>query len=798
MFKNYLSVALRNIRRNRGYSFINIFGLALALGLSLLIIQMIVSFTGFDEFFKNKERIYRLNTTRIAENEVRRFAVTPCPLVFALDEEAPGIEASTVWGWGAAGNGVCRGKILPLYTSFASRDFFRVFSFKLDRGDPASALAEPYSIVLTSDVAAKFFGDDDPTGEVIHFGKWGDYTITGVLEDTSRLKTHMTVQSMISLATLDSLEKQELLPPRLDDWTNLGVFFSYVLLKPGVLPRQVENAANRLAESRIQNPDFRSRFWLQGLTDIVNGPDLENGAGEAVPMAVVYVLSAVALLVVLSAAFNYTNLSIARALSRAREVGIRKVVGAKRGQLFAQFIGEAVVIAFLALTGAFVLYRVLFIPLLLSLHPVLRTYFLFRETWATLAFFIAFAGVTGVVAGAIPALHISRFQPIQALRNLAGLRVVSRITARKALIVFQFGLSVVFIISTLVSIDQLRLIRGVDLGVRTEGVMSVPLMGVDYELLRQKIVQESGVIAVSGAENMPATTSGRRLPVTRRDVPVTKRLCVSAGDAGFLPVFGLRLLAGTNFPETAPPEGEALLVLNETAARELEYAAPEQAVGQILLMKDANPARVVGVVEDFAHSELTREQGGFALLFRPEMFRLVALRVNPADIAAVAERLQHIWVSFDSAAPFAFSEFTHQIENEMAGVKAMMKSIRFVSLLAVAVSCLGLLGIADYSSRVRRREIGIRKVCGAGEWSLVRLLSRNYVAMLTVAAGAAIPVAWWFNGVILSIYEDKVVSLRPELFAAGAGIVSLLGIAVVLSQTIRAARTNPADIIRHE
>ncbi len=799
MFRNYLRIGLRNIRRNKGYSFINILGLALSLGLSLLIIQMIVIFTSFDEFQENKERIFRLNTVRMAENEIRNFATSPVPLTAALGAEAPGIEASTLWGSGLGGNGVCRGKVLPLYANFAGPDFFRVFSFRLEHGDPAAALREPNSVVLCSEVAERFFGDDNPVGEVIRLGKWGDYTVTGVLEDTSRLKTHMELRSMISLSTLVSLEKQKLLAPRSEDWTYVSSFFSYVLLKPGVSPQQVEDAANRLAASRVSDPKYRYRFWLQGLTYIVNGPDLERSAGEMVPMAVVYVLSAVSLLVVLSAAFNYTNLSIARALSRAGEVGIRKVVGAKRRQLFAQFVGEAVIIALLALAGGFLLYRVIFIPLLFSLHPILRTYFLFRETWTTLAFFVVFAAGTGIVAGAIPALHISKFQPIQALRNLAGLRVVSRTTTRKALIVFQFGLSVVFVISTFVSIDQLRLIRSTDLGFRSEGILSVPLEGVDYGIFRQKIAQETGIIAVAGTQRMPAVTSGGYAQVTRRDAPVTKSLLISAADAGFLPVFGLQLLAGANFPETAPPESETLLILNETAARELEYETPEKAVGQILSMKDGKPARVVGVVKNFAHSDIRREQGAFVLSYRPESFDLAALHVNPADIRHVAERLQRIWASFDSAAPFSYNVFTDLIEDKIAGVKAMMKSIRFVSLLAVVISCLGLLGIADYSSRIRRREVGIRKVCGAGEWSLVRLLSRSYLAMLGVAAGAAIPVAWWFNGIILSAYEnDRVVALRPELFVAGAGIVGALGMAVVLSQTVRAARANPADIIRHE
>jgi putative ABC transport system permease protein len=797
MLKNYIVVTLRNLRRNKGYSFINILGLALSLGLGLLLIQMIRSFTSFDEFQANKDRVFRLITTRTGGDEAHDFATAPFPLAPALAAEVPGVEASAVWTWGIGGNAVCQGKVLPLSTNFAGPDFFRVFSFKLERGDPATALLEPNSIVLAADVAERFFGGDDPVGEVIQLGKWGDYRITGVLEDTTRLKTHIEGATFVSLSTIPALEARKLLVPRSASWTDLSGAYGYVLLRPGTSPRQVEEAANRLAAGRIRDDKYAYRFRLQGLTGIANGPEMANSTGDSVPLAVVYVLAAVAGLVVLSAAFNYTNLSIARALSRGREVGIRKVVGAKRRQLFAQFIGEAIVISLLSLAGAFVLYRAVFTPLLQGLDPKFATYFQFRDSWSTLAVFLAFAALTGVVAGALPALHISRFQPVQALRDLAGLRVVSRVTTRKVLIVFQFGLSVAFLISTLVAMDQLRMVRRTDLGFRPEGIISVSLEGVDYGRFRQKASQEPGILGIAGTERIPGVTSPYGIPLTRADRPVTKSVCVSAADAGYIPVVGLRLLAGENFSETGPSPGEIPLIIDETAVRQFEYGDPAAAVGQVLSMKDGEKARVVGVVADFIHGRLTREQGAFALAHRPEACGTVLLRVAGTEVKAVAERLQRLWATFESAAPFGYDRLTDLIEDRMTGERVMMKSIRFVAGLAVFVTCLGLLGIADYSSRVRRREVGIRKVCGAGDWTLVRLLSRGYLAMLAVGSVAAVPVAWGFNKLILSLY-DQAVSQRAELFLAGVAIVGTLGLATVLTQTVRAARVNPADIIRHE
>ncbi len=797
MLKNYLYVTWRNIRKNRAYSFIIIFGLALSLSLSLLITQVIYNFTRFDRFNENKDRIYRLVTTRTGENRTDNFATAPFPMASALADAVPGIEASTLWTWGPEGNAIGRGKVFPLKTAFAGEDFFRLFSYKLKHGDPAAALQQPNSIVLTSEIASIFFGEDNPVGEVLQFGKWGDYTITGVLEDTSRLKTHIDLRSMISLSTLPSFEKRGMLTSRSENWTSVGSNFIYLMLEPGVSPQRIEDGANRMAADRIRDQKFTFRFWLQPLTGIVPGPDLRNSAGEVIPPAVIYLLLAVALLVVLSAAFNYTNLSTAQALSRAREVGIRKVIGARRYQIFLQFIGESVTMALMAFILAFVFYRAILIPLFLNLHDIFRTYFYFAENWTTLGYFLLFAVGTGIVAGIIPAIHISRFQPVQAMRNLPGLRVVSRISLRKGLIVFQSALSVVFIISTLIAVDQLNYIRKTDPCMRTEGLITVSLEGVDYGIFRQKVVQDARVRGIAGAERLPAASSPNSYVLKRSDAPHEGWVSMISSDSGFVSVFGLQIVAGTDFPDTGPSSQETLVILNETAVKEFEFGGPREAVGRSLLMKDGQRIRVAGVVKDFAHSEITRDQGAFALRFFPERCRVAILHVEPGEIKNVAASLQQMWGSFESAAPFEYAMFADQIEEELMAMAAMMKSIRFVSILTVIIACLGFLGIADYSSRIRRKEIGIRKVFGAGEWSLVNLLSRSFMGMLAVAVATAIPLAWWFNGVLLSLY-DKKVSLRAELFLFGAVLVAVLGMGMVLSQTIRAARSDPVDIIRYE
>jgi putative ABC transport system permease protein len=453
--------------------------------------------------------------------------------------------------------------------------------------------------------------------------------------------------------------------------------------------------------------------------------------------------------------------------------------------------------ALMAFILAFLFYRAILIPLFFSLHDIFRTYFHFAENWTTLGYFLLFAVGTGIVAGIIPAIHISRFQPVQAMRNLPGLRVVSRISLRKGLIVFQSALSVVFIISTLVAVDQLNYIRKTDPGMRTEGLITVSLEGVDYGIFKQKVVQDARVRGIVGADRLPGTSGSNNQVLKRSDAPLECGVNTIASDPEFVSVFGLQIVAGSDFPDIGPSSQETLVILNETAVKEFEFGGPHEAVGRSLVMKDGQRIRVAGVVKDFAHNSITRDQGAFALRFLPERCRVAVLHVEPDEIKNVAAKLQQMWGSFESAAPFEYALFADQIEEEMMGMTGMMKSIRFVSILTVIISCLGFLGIADYSSRIRRKEIGIRKVYGAGEWSLVKLLSRNFMGMLAVATVPAIPLAWWFNGVILSLY-DKKVEMRAELFILGACLVMVLGMGMVLSQTIRAARANPVDIIRYE
>lgn len=798
MFRNYLLVALRNLRRNKGYASISIFGLALSLGLGLLLIQMLIVFMSFDRFHAGKDRIYRVNTTRTREGTPTDYASTPFPLASLLSRETPGVLDVAHWSSGLSGNVVCRGRVLPFHAELVDPGFFRVFSVRLRSGDPATALREPFSVILSAESARKLFGDDDPLGETLRFGTWGDYAVTGVLEDTSALKSSLPLKPMISLSTLAPLERQGLIKPWSEDWTNIDRSYAYVLLDSSGSPRAVEQAANRIASARVgTGPGTPDRFWLQPLTRIVPGRRLMNHYGEDVPWGAIFVLGAVALLVALSAAFNYTNLSFARALSRAREVGIRKVVGAKRRQLFVQFTGEAVLISLASLFAGLFLYRLLLVPLLQGLHPALAGYFRFRETWGTLAIFLGFAAGTGIVAGALPAMHISRFRPLQALRNLAGLKVVSRVTARKALIVFQFMLSMVFITSTLIMMEQLRFVRSLAPGFRPAGVLQVDLQGVDFELFRQKAAAIPGIEAVCGAESMPGVGGANRAAAFRRPGAESPLLMPVAGaEAGFLALFEIPLVAGSDFPPAAPAGGETRLILTEAAVRRLGFDSAASALDQTLETKSGTMARIIGVARDFAHRKVEQPRA-VVLEHRSGPYGAAAVRVAPGAQRDVTERLRRLWTEFDSAAPFESALLTDLMELGLGGYTSMTKSIRCVALVAIIIACLGLLGIADYGSRLRRREVAIRKVCGSGEWSLVRLLSRSHLAMLGIAAGAAIPVGWFFSEVILSLFDERT-PLRPETFAAGAALVGALGMAMVLAQTIRAARAHPAEVIRNE
>lgn len=798
MLANYLKIAVRTLLKQRGFSTINVLGLAVSLSLCLLILLFIQDQRRYDQFHEKGDRVYRVTTHLGSGNNL---ATSPHSLGQVLRADHPGVEA-TVRLRPVSGVVSRRETSVPVRGFYAEAAFFDVFSFGLARGRAEGALAEPNTVVLSQAAAEKFFPGQDPLGQVLTFQEGDDYTVTGVL---APLPSHssLTFEALFSFASLD-------VDRAAPDWGgSMFQFYTYVLLAPGAAPDALAaqfpgliaqhytgNALNTLAALR-----------LQPLTDIRLGPTLANQHSPTLPRVVFFALAGIALLVMLTACFNYMSLSVARALKRAREVGVRKVVGARRGQLAAQFITEAVLVALLAFIGAF--------GLLFWLVQA------FNHTWAVqtigaqitldfardlsvYALFLTFTLVVGVVAGLYPALYLSSFRPVRVLKGLPAARGFTHLGLRKALMVAQFTFSLVFIISTLLFYQQSKLVLTSEMGFDREQIVNVPLDGASYEAVRDAFARVPQVAGLSATSFLPGTSfeQSEAIWTTVPTDPVVMT-ALYAADEGFVDNLGLTLLAGRTFSPDFATDTTDAAVINETAVRALGLGAPHDALGRQVkvgfapLPEQARTYTVVGVVKDYRHFRLERAAGPMLLFHRPDAYGWLNVRLHPGDPRAALAALEAAWQQAEGVTPFSYHFFDDQLAEEYAIYGDAIGMLGVVSGFALLIAFLGLFGMATYTVETRTKEVGVRKVMGADVPGLLYLLSKDFLLLVALAGVLALPASWFVNNLWMQQFAT-----RPALDAwiFGLPVAALLALALLTvgSQTLRAALANPVDTLRYE
>lgn len=797
MLKSYLKLTFRNLVKNKGYSLINIFGLTISLALGFVIMQVIDSLHMYDEFHENKHRIYRVASHRSGTDWEGDYASSPLPLAQALSQECPGIEHVVRMKTGLSTMASFESMEFSLYAMFVDAAFFDVFSFDLTLGDPEVALDAPYSIVLTQEMADKFFGNKNPLGKILYLDGYGDYTVQGVLDDTQGYYSHIHIRPLISASTLPLLELQGKIRPCLDRWEQMNNHYVYFMLEKGVPVSQVMSLLPRYGSRHFDAGDINVDFYVQSLRDILPGHSLRNNLGTDAPMFVLTILWVVAILVAMTAGFNYTNLTIAKALTRSREVGIRKVVGAKRRQLFVQLIGEAVVFSLVSLILAYGMYRSWLVPSFFRLHPMFSQVFFFKENIRLILYFTGFSILTGIAAGCLPALYMSRFEPLKVLRGFQDIRLFSRITLRKSLIVFQFTISLVFIIGSLVSLKQMQYIQDMDKGFNPAHVVNVERSGVDTALFRPRIIQDAAVLDVSTSDYLPglgATGYVRVWTESAEDTIRTHSFCV---DRHFLENLQLQLVAGVAFSKEFTEESESAIIINQKMAERLGYTGAPDVLGELLFLREKQPMKITGVVRDFSQDKLDRELSPSILRCRPDRAQYINIRLQPGDEAAAISRIQQEWEALFPNTPFRYRYYEDRILEDISNVQIMMKVMRFIAVLAMIVSCMGLMGIAEYHGRTKVKEIGIRKVLGAGNVQIVQLLSKEFITILIIAIIIATPLSHLMNTAYFQIWERHV-PLKLHYYMTGIGLLLLFGLSSVLSQTIRAARGRPVEALKYE
>ncbi len=801
MLKSFLKIALRSIRRHKGYSFINIFGLAVGIACCLLIMIWVQNELSYDRFHEKGERIYRMINELTLNGQTRTGPGASALMGPALTQSFPEAEQTV--------------RIIPQNSTtvkhgtkefredqilFADPSFFSVFTFPLSAGHPGSALSAAYSAVISEKTARKYFGQMSPLGQVLKFSDGHTYTVTGVIKDTPR-NSHLTFNILCSFSTWIAENKRIA-----EIWGALGAS-TYILLAPGTDLRSFQDKLNRLSDEKIsrvlKKVGGTLKFTLQSLKNIHLHSSFESDIANTNDIMTVALFSGIALFILLIACINFINLSTARYANRALEVGLKKTLGATRGSLIRQFFAETFIVIILAM-GLACLFTILALPWLNSVSGQEFSYSILAQPLFLLAI-VVFTILVGTLAGSYPAFYLSSFTPVQTLKGT--LKAGSAGAAfRKILVVSQFSISIALIIGTLTIVRQLDYLKNKHLGFNQKQVVVIPLprgQGISLVTVRNEFAAVPGIVSAAVSSAVPGFGIGMRNfdPEGRTD---HEGLLMSLMDVDdhFQETLGLGIVRGRNFSQAMKTDPGAAILINETAAARLgwqdpigktiSWAAPG-ADGQRLSFKK----KIVGVVKDFHTQSLHQKIEPLLMGNSPEEFNILSLRFSGRSASEIMSGLRGKWrqiypeITFDSF--FLDESFAKLYPAE----EQLNKIITSFAFLAIFISCLGLFGLAAHMTEKRSKEVGIRKVLGASIARIVFLLSGEFAKWVLIANLVSWPLAYLFLRQWLDGFAYRT-SIAFGIFLISGLASFVIALLTVSYQAIRAARTNPVQALRYE
>ena len=809
MLKNYFKVAVRNLRRWKGYAAINIFGLAVGLACFVLIALFVRDELSYDRYHTKADRIYRL--VEIIEG-AEESASNPLPAGAALAETYPQFVEAAVRFFNLQAPTLAV-SYEPTDAStrafnedaffFADSTVFEVFDFALVRGDRATALDRPNTVVLTEAAAQRYFGDADPLGKTLLFEEQHPLEVTGVLAPVPAT-SHFTFDFLASWSTLrSSVYAQN--PGILDFNWYWNPAWTYVLLREDAAPEALE----------AQFPDFvaqrwpdqivdQSRLYLQPLGDIHLKSRLDFEIRPNSDVLYVWVFSLIAVFVLLTACINFMNLSTARSMSRAKEVGMRKAIGAFRSQLVGQFLSESVLMSLVALVVALPLVWLL-LPVLNAMAGKAITLNPFVVPWL-LPVLLLVALVVGALSGLYPAFVLARHEPARVLKGSGrtGTGGGASEVLRRGLVVTQFGISIALIAGTFVAASQLDYLRSARLGFDAEQVVMVPILRTpavqQYDAIKGALLEHPGVQAVTIAEDVLGSKyqTNTYQPEGFTEPVQFPRLSVHDD---FAKTFGIRMVAGRDYQQGRDP-GPGVII-NEAMVQRLGWGSAEDAVGRSMGPAGNNgefQRRVVGVTEDFHFASLHQPITPFVFdrLDNPGFFgRYLAVRVTPDDVRGTLASIESTWTQFLPERPFEYLFVDQELDQLYRAEENLSRVAGAFSILAILIACLGVFALAAYAAEQRKKEIGVRKVLGASVPNLVALLSRDFVRLVLVAFVVAAPVTYFAAQQWLGAFAYQV-PVGPVPFLVAGALALGIALATVSFHAIRAATANPTSTLRAE
>jgi putative ABC transport system permease protein len=810
MFRNHFKTAWRNLMKYKFISFINLFGLTVGLTCCLLILTYILNELSYDRFNKDAGQVYRVTRTFYDGNGQKTLELSTIspPFGYYLPTDFPEIQKMTrLLNLGSVPLRYKDKLISEPDVYFADGNLFDVFTVKVLQGNPKTALSEPFSVMLTEQTAKKYFGDEDPINKVLRANNQFDVKVTGIYK-AFPANSHIHPNILVSFSTLNNPAVYGAENLR-TNWGN-NSFFTYIKLPKHYDIKKMEARFPAFLDKHMAGqygPNKPSKFTtlgLQKLTDIHLYSHTDYEAEPNGDITHVYIFSAIALFILLIACINYMNLSTARSALRAREIGIRKVVGARKGQLIAQFLSESVLITWVAILIAFGLLDVL-LPVMNKLSSRdLSVDILIKWQVLVPLFLTPFA--VGTISGLYPAFFLSSFQPVKTLKGLfkAG---GSSISFRKVLVVSQFAISIVLIITTIIVFQQLRFVQNTPLGYNKEHILTLPYysqMNDQYESFRNTLLQDSNIKDVGRSSRIPTgrllDDMGASVPGSDSMVPVKAEIRNVATDYDFIPTYGISMVAGRNFSRDYGTD-TSNFIINEAAVKAIGWKSPQQAVGKDLKYGSIT-GHIIGVMKDF-HFESFHEKIKPMIFIMPASsgnsspYNNISIKISGKNISSSLATIMDTWQKYLPELPYEYTFLDENFSKLYAAEERQGTIFTVFACIAIFIACLGLFGLSAFAISQRVKEIGVRKVLGANVTGIITLISKDFLKLVLIAALIAFPVAWFAMHKWLQDFAYRI-SIHWWVFVLAAFVALVTALITISFQAIKAATANPAKSLRTE
>ncbi|HEV8505562.1 MAG TPA: ABC transporter permease [Chitinophagaceae bacterium] len=797
MLKNYFKIALRNLARHKIYGLINVIGLAMSMACGIIIFTLVKYHLSFDNFHKDSGRIYRFVTEQHRDDISYAGSVPPAFGKAFRNDYAFGEKVARVVTYHDALINIEEGTELKKYNEkeglgIAEPEFFDIFNFPFLQGDKKTALSEPNTAVLTERLAKKYFGNANPIGKTFKLENKTIFKVTGILKDIP-INTDLKSEIYGSWATMKSM----------NEWLADDNAWGGITTELQCFTRLRQNASTAQIEKLLAAYVMKYRpksknvhhYKLQPLSDV----HFDSRYGGVMEKRNLWILSFVGLFLIITACVNFVNLATAQALRRSKEVGIRKVLGSLRGQLFRQFVAETGVITIIATVVAIgIAYLVL--PYVNTWFKAEMTIHLFTDI-KLLLFIPLLILVVTFLAGSYPGLVLSRFQPVTALKGKLSRQNIAGFNTRRCLIIFQLTISLILIIGMIVITRQMSYIKQSDLGFDKDAIVMIPLgsdsVGTAQKTLQNEFINIPGVKNVSSCFEAPASenTWSTSIRFDTRTEDELFKVNMKAGDENYIGTFGLQLVAGRNiFPSDTVRE----FVVNETLVKKLQLKSPEDALGKkIYFQGGSKSAPITGVVKDFHDQSFHSDINPVCITSYSENYGSYAVKVNMKNIRTVLPTLEKKWSSMNPGKIYEYQFLDERIAEFYETEQTILKMVRAFSLIAIIIGCLGLYGLVSFMAAQKTKEIGIRKVLGSNVSEILWIFGKEFSILILAAFAVAAPVAWWLMNAWLRDFKYHI-QIGALTFILAIGITMAVAMFTIGWQSVKAAFMNPVKSLRTE